>query len=341
MTDTNTSTATPSTAERLALATNLAQELSSPPETGKEEKEEVSKEPKKDEKEVHKEEPFHKAYASLATKEKAIIEQKKELAKSAKRVEAITAALALAETDPLASIEALGDVFGKKNLFELAASAAVSRKKVDPGISKALSEVEELRNDLTVERCIPYVAQGATIEQIAAEMGHDVQALEKLVSNKKYAERVAQAQNQYAQALEATLASHDASTRAWVLGEKTADGTPRYEYIVALNAEDKVWALIEAHYAETLTDPQGPVQLTAEEAADIIEKGLEQYAERLRSTKKMQPAKEKGVQRTTPSPKKTLGNSAGQESSTTQKPLTAAERLKAATRVAEALAKKS
>ena len=288
-----------------------------------------------------KPDPFHKAYSHLAKQEKALLEKQKAFSASAKRNEQIEAAYALADKDPLASIEALGKIFGRDNLFEQAATAAVSRKKVDPVAQQALSEIDVLRQDLVIERAIPLLTQGADLEAIAEHLGVEPEKLAKVLGDKRYASRVEKAQSAYSQSIENTLSQHAQQTAEWVTSVKEADGTDKYELIVALEAQDKVFQLIERHFEETLALGK-PVQLTREEAADIIEQELLNQARKMSGARKLKPVEEpKPAKREDkPAPKRTLSNTAAQESSTPQKPLTERERLAEATRLMEKLRSK-
>lgn len=292
-----------------------------------------------------KQDPFHRAYGALARKEKALLEQQKGLSVNAKRNADIEAAFALADTDAPGAVEALGALFGKQNLFELAAHAAVSRKKQDPGVTKALSEVDGLRQDLLIERTIPLIAQGASFEQIAEQLGVDAAELAKTAAGKKYMARVEKAQAHYEQQIENTLTRHDQEIRSWVLQEREPDGiTPKYELINALSAEDKVFALISEHFEQTLA-AGNPVQLSREEAADIIEQELLNYARKLSGVKKLQleakleaPTKlaAAATKHAPTATKRTLSNASAQESSSAAKPMTEAERINQAAKVLQA-----
>lgn len=291
--------------------------------------------------EAEKTPAFHKAFQGLAKQEKALLEKQKAFSASEKRNAQIESAYALAEKDPLASIEALGEIFGKKNLFELAATSAVSRKKVDPGITQALSEVDQLRQDLTVERAIPLLSQGADLNAIAEHLGVDPEKLSKVFSDKRYAGRVEQAQAAFDQQIENTLAHHAQEISSWVLGVTEPDGSQKYELIAALGAESKVFELISTHFEETLALGK-PVQLTKEEAADILEQDLLNQARKVSGARKLRPPEpEKPAKKSTASqesaPKRTLSNSSSQESSGKAPPTTEKERLAAATALMEKL----
>jgi hypothetical protein len=288
---------------------------------------------------------FHKAWKGLAAAEKANVEKGKALAVSEKKIAQWEAALAI--EDPVARVEALAELSGKKDLFNLAAQAMVSRKKVDPGVSKALSEVELLKQDLHVARALPLVAQGASPEDVAAELGIDVAALEALVADKRHADRFQKANAKFEAWREGVLSSRDTEAREWVAAQKEPDGQPTYELIAAHGHEDKIFKLITQHHAATFAAGE-PVILTVKEAADFIEAALEpdsrDLLQKLQGSRKLKPATPETAGKppvppppaSRPTSPKTLGNAAAQDSSAAALPMTEAQRVKAAERLLEA-----
>lgn len=277
-------TAPPATAPAAPVAPAVAPSQTAPASTAPEGTQDASQvtpatEPKAD--------PFHKAHAELAKKEKALLERTKSLSATEKRTKQIEAALQ--NPDRMAALEDLGAIFGVNvNLFEEAAKAAVTRKKVDPVAAKAVSEVEAMRRELTVRDVLPLIAQGHSFEEIAKAANMEPEAFYALANDPKNAPRFQAAQQEHTKQIETTLAHHDQTARAWVTAQTDTDGTPRYELIAKTGAESAVFQLIVTHFEETLADGN-PVQLTTEQAADIIESHLLERAKLFIGAKKLQP----------------------------------------------------
>lgn len=294
-----------------------------------------------------KPDPFHRAWTSLGQKEKQLLERERELGASSKRAKEVEDAFALAKDDAPGALARLAEMFGTPDLFERAATAAVSRKRVDPAVAKVSTDMEVLRRDLTIERALPLIAKGRSVEEAAKALGVEPQALADAANDARYSARVEAAVQEHARGVEAVLERHDQQVRAWVAAEVTPEGDARYELIAGTpGADAAVFALIQQHFAETLEAGEA-VQLTAEQAADIIEEHLytqlRQAQAVIASAKRFrsQPA---GTAPTAPLPaavspvtrseSRTLSNVAAQESSGPRENLSRREEAKRSEREA-------
>lgn len=289
---------------------------------------------------------FHKAWKGLAAAEKANVERAKALSASEKKVAQWEQVFAI--EDPVARVEALAELSGKKDLFNAAAMAMVSRKKVDPNVSRVQTEVEVLRAELTVAHALPLISQGMDPADVARELGVDEAALSALYNDKKHGPRLDAAAKKYADGIAAKLGDSAAQTAAWVAAAKEPDGSPTYELIDAHGYGHKVFELIEAHHRDTF-DAGDPVILTPKEAADLIEEALEEHSrpllQKLSTSRRMkavapttadkQPVQPSPASR--PTSPKTLGNVASQDSSASPLPKSASEREREAIKVLDAI----
>lgn len=223
-----------------------------------------------------------KLWNELGKKERMLLDREKAISGGEKRLKQFETAFARAKEDPAGALDALAEQFGVPDLFDKAATARVSRKRVDPHAQKALSEVESMRRELYVERALPYVQQGASVEQIAAHLGIDVETLTGIAGDERFSKRFDEAIEARTQWQQDVFTRHDEQTQTWVREQKAADGSPRYRFTTALGNESLVFQLIQQHHADTAAEGE-PVVLTPEAAADIIEEQLRAKSETLRA----------------------------------------------------------
>lgn len=286
---------------------------------------------------------FHKAWKGLAAAEKALKDRGEKTSATEKKAAQWEAAFAI--EDPVARVDALAELTGKKDLWDAANKAAISRKRTDPAAAKALSEVELLKQDLAVARALPLVQQGASPEDVAAELGIDLAALQALVDDPRHAPRFSAANKRHEAELSKTEARQAAQIEEWVAAQREPDGQVKYDLISRYpDAPGKVYRLIVQHYNETLAAGK-PVILSAEEAADIIEQGIFEVLQKGQGSRKLNPATPETAGKppvppppaSRPASPKTLGNAASQDSSAASGPMTEAQRLKEASKVLDAI----
>lgn len=292
---------------------------------------------------------FHKAWKGLAAAEKANVEASKAIAADKKTVAQWQTALAIA--DPVARVEALAELAGQKDLFDQAARAMVSRKRVDPTVTKVQSEVETLRSELAAARALPLVRDGMSPEAIAEELGIDMDALKVLAADKKHGPRFVAAEKAYEERVANQLTHHATQTESWVAAQVNAEGLPEYEMIAMHGAGAKVFALIQQHYEDTFAAGD-PVTLSKEDAAGIIEAALLEQSrpllQKLSAARKLKlvspatadkpPVQPSPASR--PTSPKTLGNAASQESSSTRSKVSGPDREREAVAVLDEIMKR-